>query len=301
MQSLLEPLNPLGMDGIEFVEYATSEPLALGAVLERLGFFLTARHRSREIVVYRLGGMNVIVNADPTAWAEGWRGGERGSRKTALSAIALRVRDAAQAYRHAVDLGAWEIPTRAGAMELNIPGIHGVGDSIIYFVDRHDEFSIYDVDFKAVTVNGLSPAPVLVNALNDLHFFGVVQSIRADRTDEWIAFYQHLMGFTPLPHGQYFGILPKGTLLESPCHKFYIQLVEPPEGADDVQWDEEMRRVGFGTPDVLATTAALQQRGVVFVDREPVQTSNKGALTQSYLGGVTFELVLSSIQKQLKP
>ena len=35
-------------------------------------------------------------------------------------------------------------------MELNIPAIHGVGGSRIYFVDRYREFSIYDVDFVPI-------------------------------------------------------------------------------------------------------------------------------------------------------
>jgi len=49
------PTNPLGIDGIEFIEYATTEPLALGAVLERMGFEQVGRHRSREVVLYTQG------------------------------------------------------------------------------------------------------------------------------------------------------------------------------------------------------------------------------------------------------
>src|SRR5882724_11604473 len=98
-ESLPEPLNPLGLDGIEFVEYTTREPLRFGAVLELLGFALVARHRSREVLLYRQGPMNVIVNADPVI------PGDAGP--PVLSALALRVRDASFAYRHTVELGAW--------------------------------------------------------------------------------------------------------------------------------------------------------------------------------------------------
>lgn len=282
-----EPTNPLMIDGIEFIEYATSEPLALGAVLEMMGFIQVARHRSREVVLYRQGSMNIIVNADPASYP----GFADETQSIALSAIALRVKDANFAYKHAIDMGAWAIPTRAGAMELNIPGVYGAGDSIIYFVDRYRDFSIYDVDFKQ-TIN-VAAAPV---AIAGLHFFGVVQTIKRDRTPEWIDFYQLLMGFRVLPEGQFFGILPKGTLLESPCKKFYLQLIEPPEGNYEIEWGEELIRVGLGTPDVLAATAALKERGVVFVDRAPVQPSEKGALTQLYKGGVSFELVHSHLE-----
>jgi len=208
------PENPLGIDGIEFIEYATEEPLALGAILERMGFVLTARHRSREVVLYRQGDMNIIVNADPDALVRS----DAEPHSSVVSAIALRVRDAGAAYRHAVEKDAWAIPTRAGAMELNIPGVHGPGDSILYFVDRYQDFSIYDVDFS--TLQATAPiSPVIA----DLHFVGVVQAIRRGRTNEWIDFYQHLLAFHVLPEGLSFGVMPRGTLLRSPCGKFYMQ------------------------------------------------------------------------------
>jgi 4-hydroxyphenylpyruvate dioxygenase len=275
-----EPSNPLGIDGIEFIEYATSQPQAFGALLQKMGFAAVARHRSREVMLYRQGTMNLIVNShavtEPTP---------------ALGAIALRVRDAGQAFQHSLDLGAWEMPTRAAAMELHIPGIHGVGDSLIYFVDRYRDFSIYDVDF--VPLAGTDPGPP---AIAGLHWFGVVQAILNDRTRDWLDFYRNLFGFTVLPRGQYFGVLPKGTLLESPCHKFYLQLIEPPPGAEDIHWDESLVRVGLGAPDVPAAVRALQGQGVVFVDHGAVQPSDKGALTQVYHGGVTFELVVSHLE-----
>jgi 4-hydroxyphenylpyruvate dioxygenase len=286
-ETLPEPTNPLGVDGIEFIEYATSQPQALGTVLQTMGFMPVARHRSREVMLYRQGGMNLIVNAHPDALP----GLAAPTSTPELKAVALRVRDAAYAWRRAQELGAWEMPTRASAMELNIPGIHGAADTLIYFVDRYTDFSIYDVDF--VPLPGVAPRPP---ALAGLHYFGVVQTIGPDRTADWVDFYRTLLDFSVLPSGQYFGILPKGTLLESPCHKFYLQLIEPPPGSEDIVWTEGLLRVGLGAPDVLAATRALKSRGVVFVDRGPVQTSEKGALTQVYLGGVTFELVVSHLQ-----
>ena len=66
--------DPIGLDGIEFIEYATAKPQALGQVLETMGFRPIARHRSREVMLYRQGGMNIVVNASepaPAAWR--WR------------------------------------------------------------------------------------------------------------------------------------------------------------------------------------------------------------------------------------
>ena len=142
--------------------------------------------------------------------------------------MAIRVRDAAFAHQHSLDLGAWDQPTRAAAMELNIPGVHGAGDSLIYFVDRYQDFSIYDVDF--VPLPGSEPHPP---ALAGLHWFGIVQSMLANRVGDWLDFYQTLFGFTALPAGQHFGVLPGGTLVESPCRKFYLQLIGPPADSTD--------------------------------------------------------------------
>jgi 4-hydroxyphenylpyruvate dioxygenase len=285
-EAIPEPQNPLGIDGIEFIEFATSRPHALGGVLETLGFKPIARHRSREVELYRQGTMNIVVNAQPADVPRTVMPSER----PVISAFALRVRDAQAAYRRVLDLGAWEIPVRALAMELNIPAIHGVGESLIYFVDRYDEFSIYDIDFRAVP--NVDPHPP---AVAGMHFFGIVQYVGPDRTADWTEFYSKLMGFTPLPNQVRFGIMPSGLLLESPCRKFFLQLIEPEESARYAQMDEHLQRVGFGTPDVLAAVAGLEKRGIEFLATERVQSSERGALTKPLPGGMMFELVKSQL------
>jgi 4-hydroxyphenylpyruvate dioxygenase len=277
--------NPLGIAGLEFIEYATTQPQAFGALIEQLGFVATARHRSREVTLYRQGDMHIVVNADKRALPSSAR---EDMPTTVISAIALKVRDADVAYRHAIEMGAWPIQTRAGVMELNIPGVHGAGDSILYFVDRVGDFSIYDVDFKPIP-----GAPQQPPALAGMHFFGVVQSIDEGRQPEWCDFYRQLMHFEALPEGQFFGVVQKGTLLASPCRSFYLQLIEPPPGAGGLQWEEQLVRVGFGVPDVAAAVRLLEERGIVFIERDPPQPGAKGALTRLYKGGVSFELVVS--------
>lgn len=274
--------NPLGLDGIEFVEYATSSPQALGQVLETMGFRPIARHRSREVLLYRQGDMNIIINAHISELPRSLEPSET----PAIAAICFRVRDARAAYHRALDRGAWAVPAQIEVMELNIPSIHGVGTSRIYFVDRYRDFSIYDVDFTRIPT--VDPHPP---ALAGMHWFGVVQYIGSDRTNDWTEFYRELFGFEVLPDDQRFGILPKGRVLKSPCQCFYLQLIAPiPELLDDER-EEMLQRVAFGAPDVLAAVAALRQRGVDFVESTGVHTEQRGALTQARLGGVMFELV----------
>ena len=281
-ESVPEPPNPIGMDGIEFIEFTTSRPQALGGVLERMGFRPVARHRSREVEVYRQGSMNIIINSQATDIPRTVEPIER----PIISALAIRVRDADAAYRKALDLGAWEIPIRARALELNIPGIHGVGESLIYFVDRYDEFSIYDIDFRAIP--GVDPNPPAIAGLN---FFGIVQYVGADRTNDWTEFYSQIFGFIPIPDSVRFGIMPRGLLLQSPCKKFYLQLIEPDGAAQYAPIEEQLQRIGLGTPDVIAAASELEKRGIEFLATDKVHTSERGALTKAVLGGVMFELV----------
>jgi 4-hydroxyphenylpyruvate dioxygenase len=171
-------------------------------------------------------------------------------------------------------------------MELNIPAIHGVGTSRIYFVDRHGDFSIYDVDFIPIpTVDQHPPA------VTGLHLFGVVQYIGNERTEDWTEFYGSLFGFTALEDSTRFGILPKGRILQSPCHTFYLQLIEPEPGILDVEDDECLQRIGLGTPDVPATVAALRKLGMDFVPPKDEAQAQRGALTRTPVAGAMFELV----------
>ena len=62
-EALSDPSNPMGIEGVEYVEYRTAKPQALGQVLELMGFRPVARHRSREVLLYRQGPMNLIINA----------------------------------------------------------------------------------------------------------------------------------------------------------------------------------------------------------------------------------------------
>ncbi len=284
--SFSDAANPLGLDGIEFIEYATTKPQALGQVLEMMGFRPVARHRSREILLYRQGELNIVVNAHPSET----QGASHGSDVPSISAMALRVRDARAAYHYVLERGAWSVPTHAEVMELNIPAIHGAGGSRIYFVDRYKEFSIYDVDFVPIpTVDQKPPATA------GIHFFGIVQYIGPERSNDWIAFYDELFGTEVIPDDQRFGIMPKGTLLRTPAldpsQCFMLQLVEPPVNVYDA--DEKLQRIGLGVPDVLAAVKSLRALGVEFVETEAAHTEQRGAITKTYLGSVVFELVHS--------
>jgi 4-hydroxyphenylpyruvate dioxygenase len=119
--------NPMGTDGFEFIEYAAPDPKAMGEVFKRMGFTPIARHRHKDVTLYRQGSINFIVNAEPGSSAQ------RFARQhgPGVCAIAFRVLDAKAANERAISLGAWGHADTAGPGELNIPAIKGIGDSII--------------------------------------------------------------------------------------------------------------------------------------------------------------------------
>jgi 4-hydroxyphenylpyruvate dioxygenase len=260
--------NRLGIEGIEFIEYATTKPQALGQVLENMGFRPVARHRSREVTLYRQGGMNLVVNASPDD-ARVTRTAAQG--QAVISAVAFRVQDALKAHTRCLEL----------------PAIHGPGGSRFYFVDRWKEFSIYDIDFKPIPTVDQHPA-----ALGDMNYFGVVQYIGAQRSAEWMAYFEHMFDFTIVPDDQRFGILPKGHLLQSPCGQFLWQLIEPdPWMEDDNDAPESLHRIGLGVKDVGAMVQQLKARGIEFVESSQLHPEDRGALTRTMLGNISFELV----------
>ena len=113
--------NPMGTDGFEFVEYTAPDPELLRRLFERMGFPVSARHRSKNVTLYRQGDINFIINAEPGSF------GQQFARVHGPSACAMafRVKDAAAAFRRAVELGAKPVETERRADGAEHPGDRG--------------------------------------------------------------------------------------------------------------------------------------------------------------------------------
>src|SRR5207302_10650811 len=198
--------NPMGTDGFEFVEYTGPEPAQLAALFERMGFVAAARHRSKNVTLYKQGDVNFIVNAEPESFAQAFARVHGPS----VCAIAFRVKDAAQAYDRAIKLGAKPVHGKLGPMELNIPVIEGIGGSLIYLVDRYGEHTIYDVDFHPLipkTPAGNAPPGVGLTGIDHL-----THNVHRGRMALWAEFYERLFNFREI---RYFDIEGKLTGLRS--------------------------------------------------------------------------------------
>src|ERR1700691_2800697 len=113
--------NPMGTDGFEFVEYAAPDPDALRKLFEQLGFPVVARHRSKNVTRHAQGDINFIINAEADSFAQGFARAHGPS----ACAMAFRVRDAAFAYRRALELGARPGPPSGGPLGLKKPRLQG--------------------------------------------------------------------------------------------------------------------------------------------------------------------------------
>jgi 4-hydroxyphenylpyruvate dioxygenase len=268
-----DPLNPMGTDGFEFIEYAAPDPVAMGALFERMGFKAIARHRHKAVTLYRQGGINFIINAEPHSFAQ------RFARLhgPSVCAIAFRVRDAKVAYERAISLGAWGYAHTAGPGELNIPAIKGIGDSIIYFIDKWrgkggaqpgdiGNIGFFDVDFEPLPGAELDPTGHGLTYIDHL-----THNVHRGRMDEWAGFYERLFGFREVRYfdleGQQTGI--KSKAMTSPCGKIRIPINE--EGNDkagqiqeylDRYHGEGIQHIAMGSTDLLATVDALELGGV---------------------------------------
>ncbi|HEY4542368.1 MAG TPA: 4-hydroxyphenylpyruvate dioxygenase [Noviherbaspirillum sp.] len=267
--------NPMGTAGFEFIEYAAPDPQALGALFEQMGFAAVARHRHKNVTLYRQGEVNFIINAEPDSFAQ------RFARKhgPSICAIAFRVQDAAYAYRRALELGAWGFDNRTGPMELNIPAIKGIGDSLIYFVDRWrgkeghpggiGDISIYDVDFVAIPGAPLNPKGHGLTYIDHL-----THNVHRGRMKEWAEFYETLFNFREIRYFDIEGKLTglKSKAMTSPCGKIRIPINESSDDKSqiaeylDLYHGEGIQHIALGTDDIYRTVSAMKQAQVVFQD-----------------------------------
>ena len=197
--------NPMGTDGFEFVEYASTEPEKLCRLFETMGFAAVARHRSKDVTLYRQGDVNFVVNAEGDSFAR--RFAEL--HGPCACAMAFRVVDAGHAFERAVVLGAKPVETKVGPMELNIPAVEGIGGSLLYFVDRYGEKgSIWDVDFRWTGEPDPKPEGAGLFYIDHL-----THNVYRGNMEKWADWYAALFNFRPI---RYFNIEGKLTGLVAP-------------------------------------------------------------------------------------
>ena len=257
--------NPMGTDGFEFVEFCHPDPQELDRLFKTMGFTPVARHRSKNVMLYRQGDINFILNAEPESFAARFAQ----QHGPSAPAMAFRVVDAKHAYERALALGAKPAQTTVGPMELNIPAIEGIGGLQIYLVDRYGaKGSIYDVDFVWLGERDPKPEGASLYYIDHL-----THNVYRGRMNEWAEFYERLFNFRQI---RYFDIEGKLTGLHSramtsPDGKIRIPINEDAGESGQIEEylqeyrGEGIQHVALGSTDLYGTIETLTAQGIGFM------------------------------------
>ncbi|MEQ1548759.1 MAG: 4-hydroxyphenylpyruvate dioxygenase [Chakrabartia sp.] len=254
--------NPLGLDGFEFIEFCAPEKGLLEPVFENMGFTRIARHRSKDVDLWRQGDINLIANYEPKSPAA-YFAAEHGPSACGMG---FRVRNAKGAYEAAIARGAEPVETRTGPMELRIPAIRGIGGAMIYLIDRYgDNLSIYDIDFDYVDGVDRNPVGAGFKIIDHL-----THNVYGGRMDHWAKFYERIFNFREIRYfdikGEYTGLTSRA--MTAPDGKIRIPLNE--EGkAGGGQIDEYLRayngegiqHIAFSCDDLLTCLDRVKADG----------------------------------------
>ena len=259
--------NPLGTDGFEFVEFTSPEPEKMVRILETLGFTKYAKHPTKDVVRYKQGDINLLVNNEPQGQAARFRADHGPS----ANGMAFRVKDAKKAFELAIERGAK--PTDAAPTALG-PGaytLEGIGGSVLYLIDRYGEKgTIYD-DWEQIP--GAEEAEKK-NSMGLRLLDHLTHNVRRGQMRVWSSFYNRVFNFT---EQKYFDIKGKATGLFSQAMIAPDRMIRIPlnESQDEhSQIEEFIRRyngegiqhLAFTTDDVYDTVERMRANGVVFQD-----------------------------------
>ncbi|CEJ14822.1 4-hydroxyphenylpyruvate dioxygenase [bacterium YEK0313] len=259
--------NPAGTDGFEFVEFAHPEPEKLDRLFRQMGFAPVARHRTKDITLYRQGDINYLLNREPNSHASAFVA-EHGP---CAPAMAWRVVDAQKALQRALDLGATEYTGEGKS--LDVPAVIGIGGSLLYFVDTYGETgSAYSREFD--WLGEVNPKP---KGFGFFYLDHLTHNVVRGNMDTWYRFYRDTFNFREI---RYFDISGKMTgltsrALTSPDGKIRIPINESADEHSQIEEylreykGEGIQHIAVATNDIYAGTDAIAAAGLAFMPGPP--------------------------------
>ena len=266
-KAVISKANPAGTDGFEFVEFAHRNPEELERLFKRMGYVEVARHRTKDISLYRQGRINYLINREPGSHAARFVD-EHGP---CAPAMAWRVVDAQVALKRCLDYGAKEYT--GNDKSLDVPAVVGIGGSLLYLVETYGEAgSPYAAEYE--WLGEVDPQPTGVGFYYLDH---LTHNVMRGNMDTWYRFYSEVFNFREI---RFFDIAGKQTgltsrALTSPDGKIRIPINE---SADDKSQIEEflkeykgegIQHIAVGTEDIYAATDAINARGLEFMPGPP--------------------------------
>ncbi len=262
-------LNPLGLDGLEFIEFAATDERPLESMMNALGMTLVARHPTKKLRLYRQNDINFLVNSEPDSYAHKFVQ----QHGPSAGACGFRVENAQEAFNRAIERGARPFTDEKAKAGWTMPAIYGIGDSLVYFVDKYgprgeiyDNWTWLSTDHRPMG-KGLKLIDHMTN------------NVPVGEMQKWCGFYEKIFGFQ---EKRYFDIKGKSTglfskVMRSPCGKFSIPINEPQDKKSQIQeyLDEYkgsgIQHIAFLTDDVVGSVDSLMHDGIDFL-KAPVDT-----------------------------
>ncbi len=226
-----------------------------------------ARHKTKNITVWRQGDINYLINAEPGSHAMRFVG-EHGP---CAASMAWRVVDAEHAFNHAVSKGA--TPYAGDDKVLDVPAIVGIGGSLLYFIEKYGaKGSTYSAEFDWLGEANPKPEGVGFYFLDHL-----THNVYRGNMDKWWDFYRELFGFKQIHFfnidGRITGLVSRA--ITSPCGKIRIPLNEFKDDTSQIEEylrkykGEGIQHIAVGTDDIYNATDMIAEKGLKFMPGPP--------------------------------
>jgi 4-hydroxyphenylpyruvate dioxygenase len=249
--------NPLGMNGIAFVEFSSPEPEALSDLFTKLGFTLSFQNPEKSIDIFTQNSIVFILNSEPASFARKFSS----IHGPSIPAMGWVFENPASAQEKALSRG-----TRAASSkDYDFPAVEGIGKSLIYFCPASLQWE--NLGFKRIEG---SPA----HSKGFLRVDHLTNNVEKGTLSELAMFYQKIFGFTEV---RYFDIKGKKTglqsfALRSPCGCFCIPINEAQEKKSQINEYLEryhgsgIQHLALATDDILASLDQLETTGIEMLD-----------------------------------
>lgn len=257
-----------GITGIEFIEYTSPNPARLRELFHAYGMKEVGKHPSKKIFWFKTHDVNFLINEEPGTFADEFKK----SHGPSICSMGWRVTDANKAFELAVSRGARPFAgSDSGPGKAKIPAVYGIGDSLIYFIDRHSERSFLNAEYTQVS----DPGKVTDKGL--LSIDHLTNNVPRGEMDKWCEFYRSVFGFREVRYfdikGLKTGLVSK--VMVSPGYKIIIPINEPTDSKSQIQeYLEEyhgsgIQHVAFLTKDAIKTVQEMGSEEVEFLDAPP--------------------------------
>ncbi len=260
--------NPLGIDGVEFVEFAGTDYQYFDSLFTRWGFTKIAQFKDQQIYLYRQNEINFILNTQPGNFASQFTK----SHGPSISSTGFKFKNAEEAYKKALERGAKPYKgSDADKGGTPFLAIYGIGDSLIYFMDEKNTQDLYSKYFPVKPEN--KKVPGMGFTIVD-HF---TNNVPVGEMQKWCDFYKQIFNFRET---MYFDIRGKQTsliskVMRSPCGQFAVPINEPGDTKSQIQeYLDEYKGSGIQhlallTPDIMKTLETLKASKIEFLSPPP--------------------------------